>query len=248
MRRLLLCLTAVALLLAGCGARKNPGSAVVVLIDVSGSTTNVQERYMAEFERVLDGLQGGDHLFVQPVRANSLVAPVAIDLAFPAYNALDLNPTAANEHTHAQEMKKRRQEALDRVAKLVQAERPAQQGSAIIDGLSQAGSLLAAYPPERRVVILLSDMVEQSEVADFTALTEHRVDEMVAALKARSRLPDLQGARVFVAGITDGENGKLSASQILTLKHFWTRYFTTAGATLKWYGPSLMGFGKEESG
>ncbi len=57
-------------------------------------------------------------------------------------------------------------------------------------------------PATRKVLVVFSDMVEQSHHYDFTAidLTEARIAQIIADERAGGRLPDLHGVKVWVAG------------------------------------------------
>jgi hypothetical protein len=216
----------------GCASSSDtqPAVGVAVLVDVSASTTAVKDQYLKTFEQVLAGLQGGEQLIVIPISASSLVEPVALNEAFPAKGRLD-NPVTYNRN-----LKQKRADVAARMAAYLDEPRSQRRGSAIIDGLEQARAILAPYPEKH--LVILSDMIEQSELADFTALTEASIPALLERLKDRT--PELP-VTVHVAGITDGA-GTLPSSQVLAIRSFWTQFLTERGATLASYGPSLLGF------
>lgn len=247
MRRIFILLaTAVltAAALSGCQARRATADreGVVLMVDRSGSARDLAKRYEADFARLLERIDGGEHLLVQQVSAESLVEPVVFEVAFPAYEPFSLNPNGANSFTHGRAMKRLKAEAAERFHALLTGPTPKKDGTAIVDALSQAAELLSRYPTGKRTVVILSDMIEQSSLRDFTGLTETEIDPLLDRLAERHRLPDLSGTRVLVAGITDGgAGGNLSADAVLTVKRFWSRFFEKAGARLAWYGPTLTG-------
>lgn len=236
MRKRLVVLLLTSALLAACSSKTaaKPGPAVAVLVDVSGSASAIHDRYLADFGRILAAVRGGERLYTFTIEANSAVSPMAFDLPFELSHG--------NDYTRRVTLKRQTREASERFAALIKTKRPERPGSAIIDGIRHAADALAKLPPEQeKVVVVLSDMIEQSEHFDFTALSQDGVSTLVERLKAEGWVPSLNGARIYVAGITDG-SGSLPASQVQAIREFWTAFFAAAGARLEWYGPSLTDF------
>ncbi len=233
---LMIVLTVTALMVTACSSKPvtGPGPAVAVLVDVSGSASGIHQRYLADFGRVLGALQGDERLYTFTIEANSSVAPMAFDLPLEASNG--------NAYTRRVTLKRQSKEASDKFTQVLETHRPERPGSAIIDGIRHAADALSKLPPEQeRVVVVLSDMIEQSERSDFTGLTEGGVAPLIEQLQQQGSIPALKGARIYVAGITDA-SGALSASQVQVIRNFWERFFEAAGAHLEWYGPSLTEF------
>ncbi len=232
--RLLTGILLAGLLVSGCAARADqPGSTgIAVLLDLTGSTAAVRERYLADFARVLDGTRDGDHLYVVPISADSLVEPVAVDIAFPRASWLQNRVFKARRRNAA------KKDALSRVEALLKspsADRRA--GSAIIDGLERAADLLQPY--EQRCVVVISDMIEQSELADFSARSAD-MDATLASVKERAAS---LGAQVYVVGVTNGAGDPpLTSARVREIRAFWTGFFTERGCALEAYGPDLTAF------
>lgn len=232
--RLLAGLLLAALLVSGCAVRADqPGSAgIVVLLDLTGSTTAVRERYLADFDRVLDGSRDGDHLYVIPISADSLVEPVAVDIAFPRASWLQ------NRVFKARRLNTIKNDALSRVEALLKSPSTDRRaGSAIVDGLERAADLLQPY--RQRYVVVISDMIEQSELADFSA-PNAGMDAVLS--RVRERAAGL-GAQVYVAGVTNGAGDPpLTSARVREIRAFWTSFFTERDCVLAAYGPDLTAF------
>lgn len=238
MRKSLLVLLLLAASLTSACASKQPATdlpvAVAVLVDISGSATGLHQRYDSDFQRVLAALKGNERLVTFTIEANSSVSPMAFDMTFETSHG--------NDYTRQVALKRQAKDASERFTGMLQTQRPSRPGSAIIDGIRHASDLLTKLPAEQeKVVVILSDMIEQSEVADFSGLTPADGAALVARLKQEGKLPALAGARVYVAGITDA-SGALPSSRVQAIRAFWESFFEAAGARLEWYGPSLTEF------
>jgi len=223
----------LAALAAGCAASPaaQQNRPVIVLVDLSGSTEAVAPTYKTYVQKVVDSLQGGEHLLILPISGTSLTAAATVDLQFPAYRRL-----TTNTFTHNRQMKKLRQEAMAGVDTLLSAPRTATaQRTAIIDGLLQARDLAAGQPGS---IFIISDMIEDSDLARFETLAESEIPAVLAEVEAAGRLPQYPGnTRVHVAGL--GAAGQMDPARVLAVRRFWEQFFTRAGAHLVEYGPEF---------
>ena len=93
----------------------------------------------------------------------------------------------------------------------------------------------------RRVLILLSDMLEDSEEYNFERIhvTEEFARQVIEDNRRPGQLPDLGGATVYVAGAS-----ARSASKVHEVQRFWLEYSKAANARLipQNYGPALTNF------
>ncbi|HWI50516.1 MAG TPA: hypothetical protein VNT01_00030 [Symbiobacteriaceae bacterium] len=234
MRSVAACLL-LAFLAAGCAAspaaQPGPGRPVIVLVDLSGSTEAVAPTYKTYVQKVVDSLQGGEHLLILPISSASLTSAAAVDLQFPAYRRL-----TTNTFTHNRQMKKLRLEAMAGVDTLLTAPRTAAaQRTAIIDGLLQARDLAAGRPGS---IFIISDMVEDSDLACFETLAENEIPGVLSAVEAAGRLPQFPAnTQVHVAGL--GAAGQMEPARVLAVRRFWEQLFARAGAQLVEYGPEF---------
>ncbi|HLN62054.1 MAG TPA: hypothetical protein VK464_10935 [Symbiobacteriaceae bacterium] len=235
-----LCLLAVT---AGCGSGSaKPGPLVVVLVDATSSGGTSKAGYQQDFDKVLQAVPGGTHLVVLPVDADASVNRPAVDRTLPRYDPLTLDPHGGNERTYKQERDRMVADTKQAVAELLGRPPSGRAGTAILESMTRAGRLFAAEPGVDHYLVVLSDMVEQSE-RDFTALQEQDVQHIVDGLRTESRIPDLH-AKVFVSGITTGGDGayRMPDGQLRTIEHFWTAYFKAAGATVEAWDSTLVKF------
>lgn len=119
--------------------------------------------------------------------------------------------------------------------------------SEIFHSLRDIGSDLAKQPAQERVILLISDMLENSDFGSFYA--NNRIRDLQAAgelkrVEEKQLYADLQGARVYVAGAglvtKDVKQAYRSGKTMELLEGFWKGYFAGSNATLTAFGtPSL---------
>lgn len=98
----------------------------------------------------------------------------------------------------------------------------------LISAITMMGCYLSQFPKsEPRVLILLSDMVEDSQQYNFQSLVLNvrTRDRIMAKEKSAGRLADLSSIRIFVSGAS-----ARSLDQLVTLRSFWLTYFKICGA------------------
>ncbi|MFJ2680032.1 hypothetical protein [Pseudomonas sivasensis] len=119
--------------------------------------------------------------------------------------------------------------------------------SEIFQSLRDIGKDLGQQPAQERVVLLISDMLENSDFGSFYANNRIRDLQPDAELKRvadKGLFADLQGARVYVAGAAlvtkDVKQAYRSGKTIQALEGFWKGYFAGSNAQLVAFGaPSL---------
>ncbi len=99
----------------------------------------------------------------------------------------------------------------------------------------------AGVAAKARLLILLSDMVEESARYNFRQenLTPARITTLVEAERKVGHLPVLNGVQVWVSGA-----GGTAPEKFVQIQDFWIQYFRAAGADLRKsrYGAGLMDF------
>lgn len=119
--------------------------------------------------------------------------------------------------------------------------------SEIMFSLRQIAHDLAKRPASHRVVLLVSDLLENSDFGSFYARNALRTINPAAELKKAETnhlFTDFGGARVYVhaAGLVpaDSTSSYRSGVAVEALRQFWTGYFEHSNATLEAFGaPSL---------
>jgi len=239
---LALCLGAGTLALWGCKRPEKPPKTEVVLFDLSGSTASpeLRARYVADFDKLLANVYGGDILVVDRITTNPLA-----ESTFPVNETIKrMNPWLENMLTWRMESKGVR-ERIDRtVKKMVMDPKQHSSRTSILDALQLAQRVFATYPNQRRVLVLFSDMVEESSYYNFTKedLTASRIQEVIAAEKAANRLARLDGAHVYVIGAAAGFYSTTPPETVRKIQNFWLAYFKACGANLpvETYGSALI--------
>lgn len=93
------------------------------------------------------------------------------------------------------------------------------------------------------VILLMSDMLEYSDFANFYAanhIREINPDTEMAKVEKQHLVTNFGGARVYVLGAafvpTETKNGYRSGKMIQSLERFWSAYFQKSNAVLKGFG------------
>lgn len=239
---LAVCLGAGTLALGGCKGPEKPPKTEFVLFDLSASTATpeIRARYFADFEKLLANLHEGDILVVDRITSNPLAQST-----FPVNEKFErMNPWFENVLTWRRESKGQRERIARTVKKMVMDPKQRSSKTSIVDALHLAQRVFATYPNERQVLVLFSDMVEESSYYDFRKenLTAPRIQEIIDVEKAENRLPRLDGIHVYVIGAAAGFYSRMSPEAVRQIQSFWLEYFKACGANLpvETYGSSLI--------
>ena len=118
----------------------------------------------------------------------------------------------------------------------------------ILSNLSQViAPIIAADNQGRSVLLLVSDMVENSDVTSFYASNTLKTimpEQEIAKVKQANMLSNFNQADIYVLGagwIASDTKGFRGGEKMLQLKQFWSQYFEHSNAKLKAFGqPVLM--------
>lgn len=209
-----------------------PKRLVIVFADVSGSIPPEDWAIYAEtYKNRVTSLKGGDRLILAKIAEDSLgsFAP-AIDRTLADTGKLKHDRT---DHEKAQV------EINDAFEKLRSA--PPAKATLILDALTLAQQLIEQDQQRRPQIIILSDMLEYSHIANFekVSVNAKESDRLIERQKKQGLLPNLHGANVFVAGAKAPKSDKFAEVQA-----FWLRYFKEAGAVCApgMYGRPALSF------
>lgn len=128
----------------------------------------------------------------------------------------------------------------------LQAHLPDVQRSDVAASIKQFGQRLGGDGGHRRILILASDMLENSSVTSFYSGGAMRVidiDHELAKVEQRQLVAQLGGARVYIigAGLIPADVESLRThDELLALEQFWTGYFERSGAQLTQVGKPLL--------
>lgn len=222
------------LLTAGCdSAAPQEPRLVMVFIDVSLSTLPDRENYKKYIELIVSRLQAGDRMMVAKILDLTIAefAPI-YDAKFPSFNVFSDNSTRYNKTIR--EMSGAIVATVDSVLNM----RSKVQKSEIVNSFLICDQVMRNWPGKKSIVII-SDMQESSSEFNFDTdhITPAYLDNMLATLKLKNRIPKLPGVDVWVAGAYAKDT-----EQFFAVQDFWKRYLAETGASLRSYSHTLLDF------
>ena len=116
----------------------------------------------------------------------------------------------------------------------------------LIGNLSILGSLVARSDANEKVVLLFSDMLENSDITSFYhrgQVKKITPEEEFEKLKASGIESDWGGAKVYVMGaglVADNAKAYRSQTTMDALEGFWHNYFTHNNASLEGWGTPML--------
>lgn len=241
-RRLLVPLVFTVLIAAACGGKSASTRVTVVLFDLSGSTNAepIRQQYTRDFAKVLDAVTAGGIIAADIIDDNPLAHS-----AYPINESFDrYDPLKENKLDYERRIRQKRDAVIKEVEAIVRRPQSGRRGSNVLDGLQLAERVFLTFQGEQKLLVIFSDMIEQSRSYDFSAdnLTAGRISQIIARERSAQRLPDLRGVEVCVVGAGAARSGGLSSEKLLALREFWFQYFKAAGASLpkERYGSALL--------
>lgn len=228
-------LTALLFLFAsGCTSIPSP-RVVLVFVDISASVKDFAA-YRDAFSRVVSNLHPGDRVILAQISDCTYTGfrPL-LDYEIPRFSYWRDNKLVFEKDREA--LKVQFGAALDSSLSV-----PRSQKTDIFGALLESGKVFKNVRRER-VLVLLSDMLEDSDGTNFEtlAITDTFTNRFLADAKREGSLPDLSSATVYVAGASARSTRKASE-----VEKFWAAYFKAANARLnpEHYGSALLNFGE----
>ncbi len=238
----------------------------VVMVDTSLTVRNF-DPYKKAYDKVVNALAPGDRLVMVLVKGRVLNAPqpknalvkinrghAKASISGPYRNELrdetellqivDEELHVCNKITEAlleceekiDQAKKVLSGALDQALGM-----PRSDHTALLATVDEVAKYFKTAPQSERVLIFLSDMLEDSPQARFELKdpTKEFTKHYIAGRRNENNLPDLKGARVFVAGAEAKSEKKRNS-----VMDFWVNYLSIAGAKIDTsnYSYQLIGF------
>jgi len=235
--------------------KKIPQKTVTVLCDFSESTTNIRKSYFESFKKVVSSINHGDVIIFAKITEASIAEPeIPIKEIFPEFVPKDNsgkptdNPILMNSSLKKAdaERDKKKEMIIEVAEKNIFPESTNKNEKRIIrtdilSSLHLAEKIIKSYKRDKPVLVLLSDMIEDSTEYNFEKenLTDRRIEEIINKERKRNRIPDLKGVKVYVVAASEKGSEKFFAIQ-----NFWLRYFKECGANLSKenYGSALLSF------
>ncbi|NOZ70000.1 MAG: hypothetical protein GXP46_12340 [Deferribacteres bacterium] len=225
---------------------KKTSKTVVVLFDLTGSTKKYRSIAFDSFKRVLSSIGHGDVIVAAKITESSITEPeIPLQETFPEFIPLDrMGRPTDNEFLKRAAKEKADNELVDRKKKILEEIRGVffagdAKKTDIISSLHVAARIFKAYRRDKSILVILSDMIEDSSVYNFEKenLTEKRIEEIIRKERHRKRIPDLRGVTVYIVPA-----GDLNTKRYFSVQDFWLSYFKECGASLSKenYGPLLV--------
>jgi len=259
----ILALLLLSILILGCSQKENhPPKIVVTLFDLTDSTKNqdIRNEYCNNMKTVLRTLKGGDVFVAARITDKSYM-----DMKLLANEVLPIYESSLNDtDLMAKRNKKKYESALsveiDNISNSIDSSIGSNQPvkySDIMGSISNAAAIFSRYTTSdvflrhglintkrvapKKVLIIFSDMLEDSEQYNFSSmsLSDERIKQVIGQQLKSKQIPDLSGVKVYVVGAAAVNQTKFNQ-----IKSFWGEYFKEAKAdySVKNYGLSLVTF------
>lgn len=227
-------------------AQAKPGAVFLILVDRSESVNKPEMRklYVQSLKTILHSPRHGNVFLVGWITDHSATElQLPVNESFPPFCPENDNPLVVGlERAKADSvLESLRTQISDSLEHLLLSQDRTIKHTAILQSLDLAQRVFANYDGNTNVLVIMSDMVEDSEKLNFLKehLTSARTDAIINGLRSEGRLPDLRGVRVQVLGAATG-NG----IQDRQIRDFWLSLFKATGAALRPadYGAALIKF------
>jgi hypothetical protein len=214
---------------------QNP-RAIIIFVDMSDSANQARGTVCKEaFEKIYKNLRQGDRIVVGTITSRSYIDfKPTVDEEIPKKTIWD------NRLQYEKKLANTREKIRGEVNQLLSRER----GTAlteILDSLNIADTIFHDEKERKKVLVLLSDMIEDSKGYNFEKdkITDEYIDNVIRDRQKNNLLPKLTGVKVYVAGASAADSNRFRAVQT-----FWARYLTKSGADFSphRYGHSLITF------
>lgn len=243
----------IALLLYSCQSgikERQANKLIITLFDLSESTAtpDIRSAYIKWFGKIIDSLNEGDLLIGACITEKSiqeLKLPVSFE--YPVFK-----PTTDNillRKIQQEEFQKKlsamKEEQIRKVEELLlgSGEKPKILKTDILSSLVLASNILHRYPDRKQLLIIFSDMIEDSESYNFEKikLQDQKIKEILENEKNLENIPDLGGVRIYAIGAQARTMEKYNS-----IKRFWIEYFKYSGAELVEYSSSFLGLKEDD--
>lgn len=219
-----LLLSAVILSLYGCKSSKDV--AILLLLDTSNSTDvpEVRSLYLGFLESVLNS-----------VDENGIIAGLRITdnaMSLVGYDWL-VDLPKYSPFTTTKDLLKQNIDSFKQNFTNIAKKHSKYSGTDLLNTIYRAQKFFEEetnQQAKKKVLVIFSDMIEQSISADFTNdTTESEFAQIIAEARANGKIPNFAGIKVFIVGATQG-NTKISMNKAIQIEHFWKNYFKETGA------------------
>jgi len=219
------------------GKDKKPSRAIVVFVDMSGSTNKARRTvYRNAFDKIYQNLRQGDRIVVGTITSHSYIdfKPV-VDAEIPKQSLWD------NRLQYEQNLAKTKKNVRKSVDRLLSRKR----GTPYTEILNSLNVVDTIFHSEKRtkILVILSDMIQDSKQYKFGRhkISNKYISNVIRNQKEQNLVPNLADVKVYAAGVSASNSKKFRSIQ-----KFWSRYFKESKADFSThrYGHSLIEFEK----
>lgn len=206
---------------------------VVAFVDLSASIKDL-ENYRESWSKIVSRLNGDDRIVLGRINDETFTQFRAVaDEIIPAFHML-----TDNKLRHEKKIKGIKEKLAKKFEETLGG--PKSKKTDIINSLHLAEKIFRGEK-RRPVLVLLSDMLEDSGRYDFerSKVTDSFIRQLIEDKRKSKQLPDLLGAKIYVAGAS-----AKSADKALEVQQFWMEFVKAANGNLtkENYGPALINF------
>lgn len=233
-------------LFVGCKHEKPAeNKTILIFYDLSSSTGNgSRESYFQNTKLILNDLAKGDELICEAITDKSIREKALIHKLISE----PFKPTTTNAIGKATQEKKSDSlfnlicvEATTQIQLVLKDSNNQYPNTDIFSALTQAQLVFANFPNSKKILVIMSDMLESDSKYNFATATinDGITDKLINELRQQNMLPDLTGVEVYVAGADATNNNRF-----FTIRNFWQTYFKATGAQMleEHYAASLIHF------
>jgi hypothetical protein len=202
---------------------------IVVAVDLSRSVAIADHNQAAEFQKNLGAI--GNLLAHLPAGSKSTVIGIT-DNSFSQPDILLSAEISGDEGYFKERLASARRQVAGAWAQRAAPLTPEFPRTDILGGLLVAGELFKQTPHARKILVIFSDMRQQTPSLALESRGAIPADRLLSKVEQERLLAVLHGVEVYILGVDSA--GK-SVAYWSELRDFWTAYFRRAGADVKTY-------------
>jgi len=219
---------------------------VCVLFDLSETTNTpeIRKTYLDKFKLILSKMNHGDAVEAALITEKSVSElNLSIEHSFPPFEPdTDNQLLISAKKRIADSLLQVQKDSLINVADSVLFNPPRKiMGTEILSSLQVAERVLSSFPQPKKVLVIFSDMIEESQTANFARdnLSDTQIKRIIEKLRQAGTLPVLKNVKIYVAGATHPDTDKYNR-----IRTFWSEFFRETGAIFENhnYGAALIRF------
>ncbi len=217
---------------------------ICVLFDLSETTNTpeIRRTYLDKFKLILSKMNHGDAIEAALITERSVSElNLPIEHSFPLFSpTVDTDLMIKAQKRIADSLLQVQKDSLLKVADSVLFNPPRRiLRTEILSSLQVAERMLSSFPQQKKILVIFSDMIEESRTANFARedLSDAQIKSIIKRLKQSGPLPGLKNVKIYVAGAAHPNTDKYNQ-----IRNFWFAYFKETGANLVHYGAALIRF------